>query len=59
MQFAYTVFFTVFGESVSKAIESTLSLNEGEFDYKHTYTFADGTKRPVKRVSKLPAFINY
>lgn len=59
MQFAYTIFFTLFGESVSKAIESTLSLNEGEFDYKQTYTFGDGKKRAVKRISKLPAFINY
>jgi hypothetical protein len=27
MQFAYTIFFTVFGESVSKSIESTKLLN--------------------------------
>lgn len=60
MQFAYTVFYTVFGESVSKAIESVKLLNSmnGEWDYKHIYTFRDGTKRPVKRVSKLPARIN-
>ena len=51
MQFAYTVFFTVFGESVSKSIESLKRLNElnGEFDYNHTHTFSDGRKRTVKR----------